>query len=157
MDASKQELLRSLVRKEGRSLLQYVAESFPWSKPEDHGLVRRVLAIAHVEGHYLVRLIRLLLKLKIGSPPLGAYPQSFTTINFMALDFLMPLLIADQKSRIAEIELLMTQFPEGEVRSLLGEFVAEKRKHLEFMRHFRHHAEPAAHAAADPAHHAAAH
>lgn len=149
MDASKQQLLRSLVRKEGRSLLQYVAESFPWTKPEDQGLVRRVLALAHVEGALLARLIRLLLKLRIGAPPLGAYPQSFTTINFMSLDFLLPLLREDQKARIADIEMLMTQFPEGEVRSLLLELAHEKRKHLDFMNNFRHHGEPVA----DAAHH----
>ncbi|MBX9680216.1 MAG: hypothetical protein K2X38_15760 [Gemmataceae bacterium] len=147
MDASKQQLLRSLVRKEGRSLLQYVAESFPWTKPEDQGLVRRVLALAHVEGALLARLIRLLLKLRIGAPPLGAYPQSFTTINFMALDFLLPLLREDQKTRIADIEMLITQFPEGDVRSLLLELSHEKRKHLDFMNNFRHHGETASIAA----------
>jgi len=143
IEASKQDLLRSLVRKEGRSLLQYVAESFPWTKPEDHGLVRRVLALAHTEGELLSRLIRLLLKLRIGSPPLGAYPQSFTTINFMSLDYLLPLLREDQRARIADIEMLITQFPDGDIRTLLLEFADEKAKHLDFLNNFRHHGEPA--------------
>jgi hypothetical protein len=148
MDASKQDLLRSLVRKEGRSLLQYVAESFPWTKPEDDGLVRRVRALAHVENELLAKIIRLLLKLRVGAPPLGAYPQSFTTINFMSLDYLLPLLREDQAKRIADIEMLITQFPEGEVRSLLLDLADEKRKHLDFLHRFRHHGEPVAAAAA---------
>ncbi|MFO0863799.1 MAG: hypothetical protein U0744_03930 [Gemmataceae bacterium] len=143
MEASKQELLRSLVRKEGRSLLQYVAESYPWTKPQDQGLVRRVLALAHVENELLARIIRLLLKLRVGAPPLGAYPQSFTTINFMSLDYLLPLLREDQKKRIADIEMLITQFPDGEVRTLLLELADEKRKHYDFMGNFHHHSEPA--------------
>ena len=104
MDASTAAMLQDLVRKEGRSLLQYVSESFPWTTPHNGQAVPLLLAMVKEEQEATGKAVALLLKNHHRPPYLGAYPMSFTTINYMSMGFLLPYLIDFEKRRIAELE-----------------------------------------------------
>ena len=101
MDAATADLLQNMVRKEGRSLLQYVSESVPWTTPKNHYALPVLLGMVKEEQEGTAAVVKLLLKNRVRPPYLGAYPMSFTTINYMSLDFLLPYLI-DFEKRIAE-------------------------------------------------------
>ena len=96
-------ILQDVVRRESRSLLLYIGDSFPWTA-NDHApdlvtmrklVTREVNAISTV-GKYLVRQ-------RITPPPYGSYPSSFTSCNFIDLAFLLPRLMAAQDISIAAL------------------------------------------------------
>src|SRR5579862_2385551 len=104
MDAATATILQGLVRKEGRSLLQYVSESFPWTTHKNAHDAALLLDMAQEEQDAAAKVVSILQKNRLRPPYLGAYPMSFTTINYMSMDFLIPYLIDFEKRRIAELE-----------------------------------------------------
>src|SRR5205807_2321530 len=96
-------LLQDMVRKEGRSLLQYVSESFPWTTHKNHQALPVLFEMAKEEEQGAAAIVRLLVANRVRPPYLGAYPMSYTTINYMSLDFLLPHLIDFENRRIAEL------------------------------------------------------
>ena len=75
-------------------------------------------------------LMQKLLKNRVRPPYLGAYPMSFTTINYMSLDFLVPYLIDFEKRRIAELEKDLAGVTEEEPKELLNSLLEMKQRHL---------------------------
>jgi hypothetical protein len=126
------EFMHGLVRKEARSLLQYIGESFPWAAPDRQKALHTVLELAKHEANQVERLIRWCNKSKLGNPALGAYPQSFMGINFASLEFLLPLLVEDQKRRIADLEWALLSVPTG-AEGMVRDLIVTKKKHLEKM------------------------
>src|SRR5437870_1176656 len=104
MQPPRLQFVHALIRKEARSLLQYIGESYPWAAADRQDALRTILEMAKHEARQIEQLIRMCIKVKLGNPSLGAYPQSFMGINFMALDFLLPLLIDDHRKHIADLE-----------------------------------------------------
>ena len=119
--------LHGLVRKEARCLLQYVSESSPWSANATK--LRGILVMAHREGDLLANLIRYCVKKKLGNPGLGAYPHSFMGINFASLDYLLPMLIDDEKTRIADWEWAKLSLPADAVATVEA-LIHAKKSHL---------------------------
>lgn len=132
MQPPRPEFMHALVRKEARCLLQYVGESFPWAGHDRQKALHSILEIAKHEAHQIERIIRWCLKAKFGNPPLGPYPQSFMGINFASLEFLLPLLVEDQKRRIADLEWSFLSVPAG-AEGYLRDLIGAKKKHLEKM------------------------
>jgi hypothetical protein len=130
MDAALEARLQDLIRAEGRSLLQYVSESFPWTKAPDQTVRDQVLSFARADADALARLSRHLAKERVRLPHPGSYPMSFTTVNFVSLDYLLPRLIEEQRARVAAVERLCNALPEGPVKNLVGELLVLKRQHL---------------------------
>ena len=122
--------LPALLRRESRSLLQYVRESFPWSQVKDRDTSARVLSAGVTEGGILMQLGRLLQKRRIVMPALGAYPSSFTSVNYVALSYLIPRLVAAQRLLLADLERDLHNVQDDEIRALLDAFRELKRRHL---------------------------
>lgn len=135
MQASPTDFMHALIRKEARSLLQYIGESYPWASHERMDALESLLHIAKHEAHQIDRLARWCIKNKLGNPPLGAYPQSFMGINFSSLEFLLPLLINDHKKRIADLEWSLLSAP-ADAHGLIKDLVGAKKKHLEKLQSF---------------------
>ncbi len=131
MAQSSSEFLKATFRKESRSLLQYVSEAYPWTLHPESAPLRTVLHFAKSELVALAQLGKAMMKARMGLPLPGAYPQSFTTLNFIALDFLGPMLVADQKRCLAELDEGLNWLPPGDTRHALEHLVDLKRKHLE--------------------------
>src|SRR4051794_160507 len=122
MQPPRLQFVHALIRKEARSLLQYIGDSYPWAAADQQQALQTVLQIAKHEARQIEQLIRMCIKAKLGNPSLGAYPQSFMSINFMALDFLLPLLVDDHRKRIADLEWSLLSAPtesQGPIRDLI--------------------------------------
>jgi hypothetical protein len=121
---------RQIVR-DGRSLLQYVGEAFPYA-PARAGKTRdRVEALAHEERDAVGRLIRFLQRHHDTPPVLGSFPTNFTTVNFVSLDHLLPALQKDQEHGIVALGRDIAALPAGEVRTLLSDYLEMKQRHLQ--------------------------
>jgi len=130
MDAATANLLQDMVRREGRSLLQYVSESYPWTTAKNHHGLSVLMDMVNEEQEGAAAIVRLLLKNRLRPPYLGAYPMSFTNINFMSLDFLVPYLIDFEQRRIAQLEKDLPLVSDDETKHLLKSILEMKQRHL---------------------------
>jgi hypothetical protein len=130
MDGATAKLLSDLVRKEGRSLLQYISESFPWTTAKNHQALPVLFDMVKEEQEGTAAIVRLLLKNRLRPPYLGAYPMSFTTINYMALDFLLPYLVDFERRRCAELGKDLAVLSDEDARELVKSLLDMKERHL---------------------------
>ena len=131
IDAAAQGLIERQIRRDGRSLLQYVAESFPYTPASGEPAVAQVNALALEEQEAIAKLVRFLHRQHVSPPVLDSYPSQFTNINFVSLDHLLPGLLREQQTAVAELEHALAIYPDGEVRHLLWEYLHMKRRHLQ--------------------------
>jgi hypothetical protein len=133
IDPNSQAVLEEIVRRESRSLLSYVGDSFPWTTAQGGPALARLQevvrgskeAIADL-GAYLTRGGRL--------PFLGSYPASFTSWNFISLAYLVPRLVATEDQSLRALEADAAALPAGEARAQAEKLLAVKRRNLEALR-----------------------
>jgi hypothetical protein len=125
--------LQDIIRREGRSLLQYAGESFPWTTPDQKAVLDGVQTLVREEREGAASLSRYLAKNHLTPPYLGAYPSYFTSYNFMALDKLLPLLVVHQKRGLVDLESDLRSFADGEGQPMLQGVVDLKRRHLQVL------------------------
>ncbi len=130
MDSATAALLSNVTARESRSLLQYVAESYPWTTPEEQGVLARLDQLITEERQGAAALGRLLLRRRHQAPYVGQYPMSFTTINFVSLGHLLPLLIQHQRAAIRQLEQDVAQVTDPEARTQVDALLAMKQRHL---------------------------
>jgi hypothetical protein len=130
MDAATVQILQECVRRESRSLLQYVSEVPPWVGPADRAVVAKMKALATAEEAATDALGRYLQKRKVGLATLGPFPSSFTTVNDSALQQLLPRLVAEQRALIAALEADVTRVAEPDAQAHVAELLRLKRQHL---------------------------
>lgn len=138
-------LLQNILRRESRSLLQYVSEAFPWTTVEERGALANLRKLITDEQTAIAELARFLIRQRVGVPHLGAYPD-FTAINFVTLDFLLPMLADHQNKAIAVLERNLAQVIDPDARALVEKILTMKRQHLETLKSMAapHPAKPAA-------------
>ena len=129
MNGAPQTQLHGLIRKEARSLLQYLSDAYPWAPAQDHARRDRILARSRREREAIGTLVRYCVRHQLGYPALGSYPEKFMDLNFLSRDSLMPMLLAEQKKRIAELEWSLLTTPEA-ARDLVRGLIDVKRKTL---------------------------
>lgn len=131
IDAASRAILLNIIRGEGRSLLQYVGESFPWTKAEEKAALDRLQGIVEEERDAVARLIRFLVRQRIvGTAPLGPYPMEFTNINYISLDHLLPLLLDSQRQRAQALDTQLKTISDPETWQQVADYVAVIRGHL---------------------------
>jgi hypothetical protein len=130
IDAVAEELIQRQIARDGRSLLQYVGESAPYTPARSEQAHVRIADMAREEQEAIARLIRFLHHHHVSPPVLGSFPSHFTTINFVALDFLLPALLKEQKFAALDLERALAGLPESETRHLLWGYLEMKRQHL---------------------------
>lgn len=124
-------LLQKIIRRESRSLLQFVGESFPWTSPGERAALAKLQEMIEAERQGTAALGRLLNRQRLPLPTLGAYPQSFTNINYVSLDFLLPLLIDNLRRSIGDLEHDLASLYDTEARAEVRNILDMKRKHLQ--------------------------
>ncbi len=144
LDPQTQALLQDVVRRQSRSLLQYVSEAFPWTSSEEQGALEVVRGLVVEEHAAAAELARYLQRRRVGVPYTGSYPSDFTTINYVSLDYLLPLLVKHERESIAALERETQQLSDGEARVLLDKLLATKRRHLTTLEGLADQAKPAA-------------
>jgi hypothetical protein len=129
-DATTAPLLQELVRRESRSLFQYVREVPVWVGPADRPALQKLRAIAAAELEAIDILGRHLQKRRLGSTTLGAFPPEFTDVNDAALHHLLPKLVREQKQAAADVEAALTKLGNDPGRHLVERLLHMKRQHL---------------------------
>jgi hypothetical protein len=129
-DATTAEILQELVRRESRSLLQYVREVPVWVAPADRPTLQKVRALAAAELAAVDAIGTHLQKRRIGLPHLGPFPPEFTDVNDAALHHLLPMLVREQKRAAAEVEADLTRLGDDPALPLVQRLLHLKRQHL---------------------------
>jgi hypothetical protein len=129
-DATLEPLLQTVIRREGRSLLQYVGESFPWTTPEHQALLGELRQLTAEENEAVAGLARFLRKRRLTPPYLGAYPMNFTSYGFVSLEYMLPLLVENQRRAIAELERDLDRLHDDAARAELRKVLEMKQRHL---------------------------
>lgn len=135
MDVRTQDIVIGLLGRETSSLLQYLSESFPWPNMEDPVVVARLNSMIREQQSAIGKFYRLLARHLVPPPLRQPFPSHFTTINFVALDHLMPLLAEEQRRLIAALEKDLEQVTDQEVRNLLQLLLAKEQEHLQQFKH----------------------
>jgi hypothetical protein len=130
LDAQTQTLLQEIFHRESRSLLQYLQESFPWTTAENQAAVAQVKKMSAEERDGAARVARFLRRHQIDLPYLGAFPMDFTNINFIGLDYAVPLLVKSERAAIAELEQDLKLITDPGAQSLVQDILTVKQRHL---------------------------
>ncbi len=126
-DASR---LEQVVRRESRSLLQYVNDSFPWVRDGGDAPLTKLKASAHEEADAVGNLARFLARRHYLIGHLDSYPANFTTMNFVSLDYLLPRLAESQRQLVAALEGDRAALADGDARAEVDRMLDVKRRHL---------------------------
>ena len=130
IDLKTQNLLRTIVRREGRSLLQYVADSFPWTDNAGVAPLQRFKQMVDEDRASQAELVRFLGRQRVSAPFLGAYPMGFTSLNFVSFERLFPKLVAAVEKDAATLTQDLATFANPEARAAVQKVLDVKRRHL---------------------------
>jgi hypothetical protein len=131
IDTRTQALLQDLVRRASRSMLQYVGEAYPWAPNTDGDLLAKVQAVIREEEEAIESLATFLRKKRIPLGYLGSYPQNFTNLNYVTLDYLMPRILDWQRKWVAVLEKDASLIKDAEADAEVFKLVATARRHLD--------------------------
>jgi hypothetical protein len=128
-----QPVLNRLLILERYSLANYLVYAPPWTCFEEDTLVAVVREIAAAQQALFVRVGRLLVR-RYGTAESSRFPMEFTKYNDLALDYLVQLLIKDERRLIDEIARCAEQLAgDPEAKRLADEALAAEKLHLELL------------------------
>jgi hypothetical protein len=130
IDPQSQALLQQTFRRESLSMLRYVGEAFPWTTADGGPALQRVRDIEAEDREATASLGRFLFRRHIAPSYTGSYPSNFTTINFLALGYLLPRIIDGQRKALADLERDTAAVTDADARAELEKLLAVKREHL---------------------------
>jgi rubrerythrin len=130
MNADTRALLEDILRRESRSLLQYVSESFPWTTADEQQALSRLQEMVREECQATGALAQFFAKREHTFPYLGSFPAAFTTINFVSLDHVAPLLADAERQGLERLERDLGKLNDPEARDQVAHIVEMKRRHL---------------------------
>jgi hypothetical protein len=132
-DARTVALVQDVIRREGRSFLQYVREAYPWVTPREHELLAKLRELTDEERDGAAALSDFLRRHREMPGYLGAYPMGFTRMNFVSLDRLLPLLVEEQRRGVARLDQNLAGLQDGEAKGELKGVLERKRRHLKVL------------------------
>jgi hypothetical protein len=136
IDAPTRETLYAILCRESLSMLCYVGEAYPWTTARGHYALDRLQKIVRTEREAVVALGRFLARKHVPLPYIGSFPHSFTTINFLSLEYLIPKLIETEKQSIADLEKDLPSVHHGDAKAEVEKLLTLKREHLRQMEEF---------------------
>jgi hypothetical protein len=122
--------LQEILRRESRSFLQYVSDSVPWTRPGEKDALAQLQTLIEEERGANAAFAKFLIRNRIPVPHLGSYAVAFTTLNFVALDHLLPMLAGAERRAIADLEDDLAGFKDSECQQEIQKFLDMKRQHL---------------------------
>jgi hypothetical protein len=126
--------LQQFVAAEARSLMQYMLGVFPWADSRHVEAVNRLLGLIEAERDALAILTRCLYRHKLPPPHAGGYPVDFTSLNFVDLGHLLPLVARHEEESVARLRQAVAATHDDEARQLAQALLDLKLKHLEDLR-----------------------
>jgi hypothetical protein len=130
IDSQSQRLLQEILRRESRSILLYVGEAYPWTTLQEAGAWQSLSRLIDEERQAIASLGQLMTRRRVSLPVLGVFPVRFTTINFLALDYLLPHLLAAQQRSISDLEADLKGMVDAEAVAEVQQLLDLKRRHL---------------------------
>ncbi len=130
LDVRTQTRLQEILRRESRSFLQYVRDSFPWTRPGEKDALAQLQTLIEEERKANAAFAKFLIRNRIPVPHLGSYPVAFTTLNFVALDHLLPMLADAERRASADLEDDLADFKDSECQQEIQKLLDLKRQHL---------------------------
>jgi hypothetical protein len=104
IDQATQNVLQSVLRRENLSFLAYIGDAYPWTTTAGEAGLTKLNKLIKQEVEAVTSLGRYLVRQKVPQPFIGSYPASFTSCNFIALGWLVPRLLKDQKQSIEALQ-----------------------------------------------------
>lgn len=129
-NASWPQRLQAILARENRSLLQFLEDAYPWTHQGGRPILERLQHMLADERQAAVQLAKFLQRKRIPLPPLGSYPNSFMSLPFVALDFLLPQLVVHQRAAIAQLEQDRQALEDAEARQQVELLLEVKQRHL---------------------------
>lgn len=102
-DSQINDVLNDLLVQIHRSLVQYVHEAWPWKHNGDEAVLAVINELAKAQQEDSRSLFQFLLD-RDERPDLGVYPTDYTSLHFVSLDYLYPLIVEGQKELVEQIE-----------------------------------------------------
>jgi hypothetical protein len=137
-------VLQNLLRRQERSLLQFIHEAYPWTKPGEEKLVQELKQLIHEEQEAAIKLANYLRRRRM-LPYVGPFPMSYANLLFVSLDYLLPQLVEHERKELAQIGRDLHAVHDAEARHQVQEILDLKQRHLKKL-------EELAAAVAKPAH-----
>jgi hypothetical protein len=134
MDPNSQAVLEEIVRRESRSLLSYVGDSFPWTTTQGGPALARLHEVVRASNEAVGELGGYLTRMRARTAFVGSYPASFTSWNFISLAYLLPRLVATEEEALRALEADVAALPAGEPKAQAEKLLAVKRRNLEALR-----------------------
>jgi hypothetical protein len=131
IDAQSAAVLQEIVRRESLSLLSYVGDAFPWTTARGVPALTCLQQLVHAHRDAVADLGRFLTRKRTPVGYIGSYPTSFTTINFVSLDYLLPRLTADERRGITQLERDLGVLTDAEAHDQVVRLLQVKRHHLQ--------------------------
>jgi hypothetical protein len=131
MNAQTVALLQGIVRRESLSMLTYVGEAFPWTTLRDADSLAKLKQIVTANNEAVAMLGRFLTKHRQPLTFLGSYPGSFTTINFISLDHILPKLLESERANVAALDRDLHGLSDKDARPEVEKLLAVKKAQLE--------------------------
>ena len=126
-------LLQDIMRREGRSLLHYVSDAFPWANANERAALARLLAMIAEEQRAGAAFSQFLLRQHLSSPHGGPYPMDFANVNYVSIDYLLPRLVENQRGVVARLDQDVLALYDPDAREHARKLLDVKRRHLEEM------------------------
>ena len=126
-------ILQEIVRRESRSLLQYIHDSYPWTPSAERTALTQIRDLAKQQQESAADLARWLERKRHFMPYLGSYPSAFTTINYVSLDYVIPKVIADERIGLAHLNADLAVLCDTEAHALVEAIASKKRAHLKIL------------------------
>jgi hypothetical protein len=133
LDATSQSRLQELLRRESRSNLLYISDSFPWATAEEKEALAQLLALVEEERQATAALAKFLARQRVPLPYLGSYPVAFTTQNFVSLDHLLPMLLDSERRAVGVLEEDLAHFTDADCRREVQNLLDMKQQHLKIL------------------------
>lgn len=130
MDPRTQAVLREAFRRESLSLFRYVGEAYPWTTADGGAALERLRAIEDEDRGAAAQLARFLFRRHISPTVSNTFPMSYTTANFLALEHLLPRLIAEQRQIVADLERDAATIADPDAKAEIQKLLTVKRMHL---------------------------
>jgi hypothetical protein len=130
MDLPTAVLLQEVVRRESLSLLAYVGDAFPWTTRGGDAALAQLRKIVSEHDRAVTVLGKYLARRRMPPAAIGSFPSSFTTMNFVALSYLLPRLTESETQSLALLESDAARVTDPEARAALDQFLTGKRDRL---------------------------
>jgi hypothetical protein len=115
----------------GRSLLQYVGEAWPWSSSVDADERQKIDEIVARQKVQIARLADFLAD-RNWMIDFGSYPTEYTDLHYVALDYLLRELIANQQAIVGQtVQTLLLCDEDPEAAVLLNELRSDQQAALQ--------------------------